>query len=51
MSKFQQPDFENTSSVYKVTNLFLFCITFVGFKANDPFGTETSRNVKCDIII
>jgi len=37
--------------VYKITNLFLFCISLVGFKANGPFGTETSRNIKCDIII
>ena len=34
-----------------MTNLFLFCIIFVGFKADGPFGTETSRNVECDVII
>jgi hypothetical protein len=50
-STFQQFDFQNTSSVYKVSNLFLFCITLIGFKADGPFGTETSRNVKCDVII
>jgi len=37
--------------VYKVTNLFLFCVTWVGLKADGPLGTETSRNVKCDVII
>ena len=51
MSTFQQLDFQNRSSVYKVTNLFLFRVTSVGFKADGPFGTETSRNIKCDVII
>jgi hypothetical protein len=34
-----------------VTDLFLFCVTLVGFKADGLFGTETSRDVKFDVMI